>query len=190
MYCPLTYDHESLSLFLRSVNTGVLSQHGSNPSAAINLIIDQTKNSKDEASQKAILILASDGEDFEETLEQTASNLPGGFNLHVLGIGTRSGGHIPEGKTFLRDENGKFVTTTLQKEKLIQIARNGKGKSFWINEEENDIPLLSETIRQSEGTYSETQKIDTTANKYLYFLLTAFFLIIGDTVVTVHTLKL
>src|SRR6478735_2139416 len=189
MHCPLTYDQESLFLFLRSINADILQQKGSNPSAAINLILEHNKNNKDESNQKGILVLASDGEDFEETLEQTVINLPKGYNLHVLGVGTKTGDRIPEGKGFLRDQAGKYVTTTLHKDKLIHIASIGKGRSFWINEEENDIPLLSETIRQSEGTYVETQKIDTTANKYLYFLLTAFLLIITDTVVTVNTLK-
>jgi len=67
LQCPLTYDRSALLLFISTLNTGLLSNSGTEFSPAIEMAIEKHQKSENNAvnqQQSKIIVLFSDGEDF------------------------------------------------------------------------------------------------------------------------------
>lgn len=201
--CPLTYDQSALALFLETLSTNLF------PAGAttdIGLVLrtamdrHETGNTVPNAPDKQlskIVILVSDGEDFGEEASEAAEEMKKrGIRLYCLGIGTEEGGQIPVqrangNESFKRDpETGREVVTKLYPQTLTDLATITGGAYFEISDKRNDTKKLADAIGKIQGELRDIKQIDTTANKYFYFLLAAFVLIFFDIMVTVKTVNI
>ena len=93
LYLPLTMDYDASKLFIRSIDTAMISSRGTNIPSAIKTSVEAF-SSKDE--QQKVIFLFSDGEDHSKnSIEVISSLIKDKIGLHVIGVGTSKGSLIP-----------------------------------------------------------------------------------------------
>jgi len=191
--CPLTYDQAALNLFIETLHSGLVPNAGTDFGPALSMSLDKL-NTKDETSidsKAKIILLISDGEDFGEETSKALEEIKNrGVKLFALGVGTAKGSRIETQGGYLKDNTGTEVITKLNNKSLKKLAARTGGKYFEINGRVNDTERLINTINQVEGELRDARVVDVSANKYIYFLLAAFILLLIDVLTTVKTIKI
>lgn len=159
---PITDDAKSAHLFLSTIQTGMVPIQGTAIASALELA--SKSFTKEETSK--IIILVTDGENHEDNPLEIAKVLKEkNINVFTVGMGSTTGTPIPSGKGgYLKDRNGNVVTSALDEETLIQIAKitNGiyvkAGNSANAMDkvvEEIDKLQKGEILKQSYAEYDE-----------------------------------
>ncbi|HET8858930.1 vWA domain-containing protein [Marivirga sp.] len=191
--CPLTYDQNALNLFIETLNTGLVPGSSTDFGDALNLAYDKltSEEAPNNQQKSKIIILISDGEDFGDNTESAVSKInDSGIRLFSLGVGTEAGSKIRTSRGFRKDKNGNDIVTKLDSRSLKNLADQTDGEYFEINKNENEVGRLISTINNIEGELKDTKTVDVSANKYFYFLLAAFILLIFDFVTTIKIIKI
>jgi Ca-activated chloride channel family protein len=131
--CPLTVDHAAFKLQLKSATPGDLPRGGTAITDAIEAAQKMLETSKQKSAAKAVLII-TDGEDNEGDASAAAKKAhDAGMEVHVVGVGSRTGEPIPVLKDngqiegYLKDKSGQTVVSRLNETVLRQIADQGGG---------------------------------------------------------------
>ncbi|MFY0598735.1 MAG: VWA domain-containing protein [Cyclobacteriaceae bacterium] len=193
MQCPLTYDNNALNIFIQSLNTDLVPNTGTDFGPPLEMALDKLQDEESGPSREKskIIVLISDGEDFGEETDQIAEEVENsGLKLFTLGIGTSKGSKILLKRGFKRDRGGNDVVSKLNSSSLKKIAVDTGGKYFEINENQNDVERLINTINQIEGELRDAKKVDVKSNKYYYFLAFALGLMLIDLLVGIKVIKL
>ena len=183
MASPLTYDQRALMMFIETLNTRLMPNAGTDFAPPLRMSYDKLVGDDDTPGQQKskVIILISDGEDFGEEFQEIAEEIvDSGVKLFTLGIGTEQGGQIMVRGTPKTDRDGNVVITRLKSNSLKELANQTGGRYFEINDEQNDTERLVSAIGQIEGELRDTKQVDTSANKYFYFLLAGVFLFVID----------
>jgi len=191
--CPLTYDQAALNLFIETLHSGLVPNAGTDFGPALSMSLDklETKEETNLDTKAKIILLISDGEDFGEETDNVLDKIKErGLKLFTLGIGTMKGSKIETPNGILKDRSGNDVITKLNSKSLKKLAARTGGKYFEINDRINDSERLINTINQVEGELRDARIVDVSANKYIYFLLAAFILIVIDVLTTIKTIKI
>ncbi|HET9485828.1 MAG TPA: VWA domain-containing protein [Chryseosolibacter sp.] len=193
MQCPLTYDQNALSLFIETMNTGLVPVGGTDFGPALRMALDKLENQNEQvsATKSKVIILISDGEDFGQETGEIVSEIENrDIKLFTLGVGTERGGNIYAGNGLKKDRQGNDVVTRLNSRSLRSIADKTGGQYFEINESKNDVSRLINTIGRIEGELRDARLVDVTANKYFYFLAFAAALLLLDILLNVKTVSI
>ncbi len=125
---PLTNDDQAILELLDTLQPGEVGEPGSDIGAAIDAAL---KLLQAETSQKADIVLISDGEEqgshlgLTEALHRARTrNIP----VSTIAVGTPAGGTIPAGNGVLRDDSGEIITTHEQPDVLQRVARATDGR--------------------------------------------------------------
>jgi Ca-activated chloride channel family protein len=70
------------------------------------------------------------------------------------------------------------------------LADRTGGQYFEIGGNSNDVSRLINVINKIEGELRDTRMVDVSANRYFYFLLGAFVLLVLDILVNVKTIRI
>jgi Ca-activated chloride channel family protein len=182
---PITADYEAAKMYVNEIETNMLSNQGTNISAALN--VSKEMFSKEKTS-KAILIV-SDGENHEGQLEEASKTIKESeIMLAVLGIGTKNGGYIPNDPQkpelgYKIDAKGTKIRSKLNENLLRQIAKKTDG---FYTISYSPFPNLSQILTQFsqiKRTKIETITLDIKENWYqiplffgiIFFLLFSLF---------------
>jgi len=190
--CPLTYDQNALNLFIETLNTSLVPKAGTDFGPPLEMALKKLEEEDGSSIQQKskIIILISDGEDFGDNTDKVVDDIRGSsIRLFTLGVGTSSGSRIQTRAGFKTDNTGREVITKLNSKALRTIAIKTEGKYYEINESQNDVNRLINTINQIEGELRDARMMDVSANKYYYFLAIAFLLITFDLITSVKTIK-
>ena len=193
MQCPLTYDQNALSLFIETMNTGLVPVSGTDFGPPLRMALKklEEENTKAAQSKSKIIILISDGEDFGDETDEIAREIENkDIKLYTLGVGTEKGGNIYVGTGVKKDRNGNSVITKLNSKSLRSLAAKTGGQYFEINESRNDVSRLINTIGKIEGELRDARYVDVTANKYFYFLAAAALLFVLDILINIRTVRI
>lgn len=188
---PLTFDYNAFSLFLQNLSTNQTSGKGTDVCSALELAVHKEVGNNNGARTTKILLLLTDGENFG-TCDQRVLALirQYGMKLVVVGVGTKKGTTMKDdGKTIL-NESGGVALTSLDANFLQAMATQANGDYFEINERNNDMQLVIQTINGYENRLIDTRKIIVTSNKYKYFLIMGLILLVFDVLITVTTFQL
>lgn len=151
---PLTLDADALSLFLDTVEPGIVPAPGSalgvGLAKGLDLFVDKDRRNK-------VMVLVSDGEDLEgDALEAVGKAKAAGVVVHTVGVGTEAGQPVPdfdrEGRHigFKRDASGQAVVSRLNLATLEAIARGTGGKTFRITPADTSLSGLASAIEGME----------------------------------------
>lgn len=88
------------------------------------------------------------------------------------------------------DRSGNVVTTKLKPEALKDLADKTGGQYFEINESRNDVARMINSISKIEGEFRDARFVDTSANKYYYFLAVALLLLVLDVLINIRTIRI
>lgn len=192
--CPLTVDQAAFRLFVETLSTQLLSSSGTELIAPLKL--GKSKLAASDMSlgenQQKVFLLVSDGEDGGNGAEAIASEFPElGIKLFTLGLGTKSGGTIPNGTNGVkRKADGQKVVTKLKSEVLEDLSKAGSGQYFEINAQLDDTQRLIQTLLTIKTTLRYVKSMDIGANKYYYFLAAAVFMLLADILFTVKIIRI
>jgi len=190
--CPLTYDQSALNLFIETLNSKLVPNTGTDFGPALSLALNKLETDESKVDEKAkIIILISDGEDFGDKTSQVRQEIRDrGIKLFTLGVGTTRGSKIQTADGFKKDRQGHDVISKLNQKSLKELAARTGGKYFEINQHQNDVARLINTINDVEGQLRDARTIDVSANKYIYFLLAALVLLVIDMLTTMKTIRI
>ena len=191
--CPMTFDEGAISLFIETLNTGLVPSAGTDFSEPLSLGLKKITNDEDsrENAKSKVIILISDGEDFGSKTMSVAENLKDeGIRVFTLGVGTSQGSKIRTRGGYLLDQNRKPVITKLNSKELKRIANATDAKYYEINAEQNEVKKMINNIKSIKGKLIEKKKQDVKVNRYYYFLLLAMLLVIIDILWSPNVIRL
>jgi Ca-activated chloride channel family protein len=189
--CPLTFDKNTLKVFIETLSTSLVPTSGTDIISALQLAVEKHTGNVTSENNAKIVVLISDGEHHGENLTQIIKEMQeNGIRLFAVGVGTVSGGKIPQGRGFKKDKQGEEIVTKLEDETLFKTVNESSDRYFVINDRQNEMNRLLQTIDTIEGRLIDKRKTDVSANKYDYFLVAALLLISMDVLITVKTIQL
>lgn len=200
--CPLTYDQASLQLFLNTLSTKLTAPGPTTLRAPLDLLLTRLAPPAPTGPAGAgappprtvAAVLASDGEDFGENLEQVLQALGRtGARVYTVGVGTAAGGPVPApgGRTGLRDAQGRPVVSRLREAPLLQIAAQTGGRYAALNDREDGLAGLLTNLRNlPPATTATARTVAVADNRYRYPLGAALVLLLIDSLITVRVLRL
>jgi len=101
LYLPLTMDYDAAKLFIKSIDTSMISSRGTDIPNAIKTSVEAFD---DEDDQQKMIFLFTDGEDHSNILIDDISYLINEkIDLHVIGVGSSKGSLIP-----IKDKQNSF----------------------------------------------------------------------------------
>jgi Ca-activated chloride channel homolog len=118
--CPLTLDYSAFEETLASINTETIPLAGTNLAA----VIAEAERVLTASGNHKILILLTDGENLQgDALAAAKEAAAKGLIIHTVSVGTRDGDIVPAGDgSFLKDTDGKFITSRLDEKTLKELA--------------------------------------------------------------------
>jgi Ca-activated chloride channel family protein len=179
---PITNDFAAAKMFLKGVNTDLLSSQGT----AISQALEMAKGYYDDEEQaNKILIILSDGEDHsEDVLTAAKEAAKEGIKVFTVGIGTEKGERIPikqNGRIYAykQDNQGNTVITKRNDKVLKEIAKVTNAKYIDGNKTQYVVDFLKEVLGKMDKSSFETKQYADYKNQFQWFLgLGLFFLLI------------
>ncbi|MBI2257670.1 MAG: VWA domain-containing protein [Flavobacteriia bacterium] len=174
---PITEDYSAAKLFVNEISSTMISNQGTDISAAI----QTAKNMFSEKKCNKIVLLMTDGEHHEGDLSESTEDIQQKeLQFLVVGIGSKTGGFIPKVADrpefgYKKDENSQNVVSKLNKNLIIDIAKQTHGSYTFINNSFPDIYHFFTSIKKSKSFQNSIEKnsIEMKVRKrfYSYFLL-------------------
>jgi Ca-activated chloride channel family protein len=135
---------------------------------------------------QAILLL-TDGEDTDsEPLEAADQASKLGVKIFTVGVGSRSGELIPEydeqGKVtgYVKDADGKYVTSRLAEESLAEMARRTGGEFFHADAKRFGVEDAARALGGMKRTENEARLVREYDEVFELLLAPAFVLLVGE----------
>ncbi|WP_293714901.1 VWA domain-containing protein, partial [Thiolapillus sp.] len=143
---PLTDDAKTIISQLPALTTDIMPVQGSNTAAAIRQAVELLQQAQQHSGQ---ILLITDGVNPAASVEAARKAADAGYQVSVLGVGTREGAPIPTGRGVIKDGKGKIVVARLNTESLEEVARAGKGRFTAMTLDDGDIRSLGvEDVKQ------------------------------------------
>lgn len=177
---PVTNDYASAKTFLNSIDPSAISHQGTNIGAAISLAAGSFSKSKDIG--KAI-ILITDAEDLEDSdmVSQSVEDAKSKkIQIDVVGVGSTTPVPVPyNGTMLINPETGEPVTTAMNENLAISIAKDGDG--IYVNAANKDaVAELEKQLDRLHKTSLESSFMAVHDELFLIFTWIAIVLIVAD----------
>lgn len=130
--CPLTDDEEDFEILLDMATPELITTQGTDYRRAFDAALKLTNSGGELSSNETVLVLASDGEDHGNDLDDIATAMKTrGVHLHVIGVGGVQPVPIPMPGGPKRDQQGKIVLTSFKPELLASLIKTAEGKFYY-----------------------------------------------------------
>lgn len=174
---PITVDYSGAKMYLKTVNTNMVPQQGTNIDEAIELAL----NSFDQESEGyKTLVIITDGENHEEDVESKIKEAKDqGVIIHTIGVGTGKGAPIPDGNNgqYKKDSEGNVVLSKLNENMLKDIAKQSGGVYLNASSVQSSKELLA-TLSGQEGRQIDEKVFTSFKNHFPLFLSIALVLLL------------
>ena len=180
LYLPLTTDYEAALLFLNEIETDMIPNQGTSLSSALNTAL--TAFSKKSEKFKVVL-LVTDGEDHEgEAIDVAKKAAMDGMIINTVAVGSDKGGLIPIAldNQYKRDKKGRLVTSKVDQIILKDIAKAGKGSSYWFSNNKDSYLDIENGINKMEKKIISTHEFSEYDDRYQLIGLISLIFIIGS----------
>jgi Ca-activated chloride channel family protein len=168
---PPTTDYAAIKLFWQDLNPWDMPVGGTAIGRAIRAGLDQlvalrSKAPASEATRGQAILLLTDGEDTDsEPLDAADAASKLGVKIFTVGVGSRSGELIPEydehGKItgYVKDPDGKYVTSRLGEQTLVEIARRTGGEVFFADSKRFGVEDVARALSSLKRTENEGRPV-------------------------------
>jgi Ca-activated chloride channel family protein len=186
---PPTTDYAAIKLFWRDLGPTDLPVGGTAIGRALRTALDHLVRlrAKGGESRGQVILLLTDGEDTEsEPLEVAEEAAKLGVKIFAVGIGSRSGDLIPQvnedGQVtgYLKDEEGKYVTSRLAEDLLGKIATTTGGEYLRADAKRFGVEAVEAALHAQKRTENEARLVKQYDEIYEILLLPAFLLLVGE----------
>lgn len=177
---PLTNDYPVAKVFINEVETGMLSNQGTNIAQAFDISL---KMFSKESTSKAILMI-TDGENHEENPDKIIKQLKkNGIKVAVLGIGTIKGGLIPldfknSNLGYRLDENGNYLLSKLNPNFLKSLAKSTSGFASITSHPFPNLTQLIKTLKKMKIVKKDDFETTVQADYFTIFVIIALIMFI------------
>ncbi|MGC6433854.1 MAG: VWA domain-containing protein, partial [Crocinitomicaceae bacterium] len=177
---PLTNDYPVAKVFINEVETGMLSNQGTNIAQAFDISL---KMFSKESTSKAILMI-TDGENHEENPDKIIKQLKkNGIKVAVLGIGTIKGGLIPldfknSNLGYRLDENGNYLLSKLNPNFLKSLAKSTSGFASITSHPFPNLTQLIKTLKKMKIVKKDDFETTVEADYFTIFVIIALIMFI------------
>ena len=141
--CPLTTDVGAVKIFLKSIDTDLIPNPGTDMESAIEECIKafgKSTNSK-------VIILLTDGEELSgSALSAAQLAQKEGIRIFAVGIGSPEGAPIPAEGGFKKDEKGNIIMSRVNQELLNVLSEKTGGRAFLISQDHTGFQKLFAAI--------------------------------------------
>jgi len=181
LYLPLTMDYDASKLFIKSIDTSMISSRGTDIPNAIKTSVEAFDNEDD---QQKMIFLFTDGEDHSDlSIEDISYLVRNRIDLHVIGVGSLKGSLIPvrsDQNSFLKDESGELVLSKINLNFLREISLLNNGKLLRISKSEPISENIVDIIKKGEDSLISSFEFSDYEHKFQYPLSVAIlFLMIS-----------
>ena len=137
---PLTSDRHTIEALLKSLAPELMPAQGSDPARAIRLGMELLQQA---GLKHGRLLLVTDEDQPEASLEAARQLAGQGYELAVLGVGTAEGAPIPRADGgFFKDAQGNLVLPRLKAAGLQRLAAAGGGTYHTLSIDDSDLRSL------------------------------------------------
>ena len=189
VFCPITHDlnafNEHLEILNRTVNSST------NFAPPLELALNKHKENKINSKAK-IIIFISDGEDFGEETKKIAREIKDeNIKVFTIGVGTITGGKIPEKYGYKKNNNKQFVKTRLNRVSLKDLSNLTKGEYFEVNASLNQKDKLLQSLKKLDGVTRTSKDVSSKGiPKHHIFLIGALVLMLIDIIFLAKIIRL
>lgn len=194
---PPTTDYAAVKLFWRDLSPWDMPVGGTAIGRALRAgteILKRLRTASGDAAAAAglaprsqVLLLLTDGEDTEsEPLEAAEEASKLGIKVFTIGIGSRSGELIPqfddkgEVTGYVKDAEGKYVTSRLGEETLLRIAQKTGGEYFHADQRAFGVEQVEAALAGLKRSENEARVVKEYDEIYEVPLFVAFLLLVGE----------
>ena len=172
---PLTMDYDAAKMFVGEIETGMISNQGTNIASALQ--VAQKMFTKTKSSRAIILI--SDAEDHEGGIDVFLRQLKEKeIELSLLGLGTANGGLIPNNPDqpefgYKLSPEGTPIVSKMNPDLVKSLAAKSSGTYLISESPYPDLTTLLENLKRMKRTKVKTISFDVKQNIYQFPLLLA-----------------
>jgi Ca-activated chloride channel family protein len=186
---PPTTDYAALKLFWRDLYPWDMPVGGTAIGRAMRSGLELLTRIRAQggATRAQVMLLLTDGEDNDsEPLEVADQASKLGVKVFTVGIGSRSGELIPEfdekGQIagYLKDNDGKYVTSRLDEATLTKIAEKTGGEYFHADPKRFGVEEVESALAGLKRSENEARVVKQYDEIYEILLLPAFLLLVGE----------
>ncbi|HVR64508.1 MAG TPA: VWA domain-containing protein [Polyangia bacterium] len=186
---PPTTDYAAVKLFWRDMGPWDMPVGGTAIGRAMRAGLDLLTRLRAQggATRAQVILLLTDGEDTDsEPLDVAAEASKLGVKVFTVGIGSRSGELIPEFDEkgtvtgYVKDQDGKYVTSRLGESTLRQIAQITGGEYFHADPKRFGVEEVEAALAGLKRTENEARVVKQYDEVFELLLLPAFLLLVGE----------
>lgn len=180
---PITTDYSAARLFLKGVDTDLISSQGTAISSAIDLA---SRYYDDEDQKNRILVIISDGEDHEEGIDAAIAQAEeNGITIYTIGLGSEQGAPIPDIRKgynvgYKKDNSGEIVVSRRNADLLKSIAQQGGGRFLSGKSVKSIVDELMGEVEAMEKKEFEAQVFSDYEDQFQWFLGLALLVLVLD----------
>jgi Ca-activated chloride channel family protein len=180
---PSTTDYSAAKLFLNTINTGIVPVQGT----AIGAAIDMGMKSFDfNDGNSKVIILMTDGENFEDDAVKAAENAHDkDVIIHVVGFGSPQGAPVPiydNGKLigYHTDSVGQKVISKLNEPMCKEIATAGHGIYIKANNANSGLGIVMDQVNKMKQKTYTSKQFKQFEDRFQFFLAMALVLLVAE----------
>jgi len=130
--CPLTTDVGAVKIFLKTIDTELIPDPGTDIGSAI----EESIKAFGKSTNSKVIILLTDGEELTGSAVAAAElAAKEGIRIFAVGIGSLEGATIPVAGGFKKDREGNVILSRANPDLLRILSEKTSGRSFMISQD-------------------------------------------------------
>lgn len=184
---PPTTDYDAVKLFWRDLSPSDMPVGGTAIGRALTSATEMLSRLRAQGGETRdqVILLLTDGEDTEsKPLEAAEEAAKLGIKVFAVGIGSRSGELVPDvaendqAAGYIKDREGKYVTSRLDEDLLAQIAARTGGGYLRADAQHFGVEAVEAALARLKRTESETRLVKQYDEVYEVLLVPALLLLV------------
>ena len=189
MTYPPTTDYTAVKLFWRDLGPADMPVGGTAIGPALKAGLTQLSRlrARGRENRAQVIILLTDGEDTaSEPLKVAEEAAKLGVKIFTVGIGSRSGELVPqlneagEITGYLKDAEGKYITSRLAEDLLANLAAKTGGEYLRADSKRFGVEAIEEALAGLKRSEEESRLVKSYDDVYELLVLPAFLLLVGE----------
>lgn len=168
MIVPMTEDKETIRHLLPSLDTDLVYVQGSRLAPALEMSAKMLEN--EPGSNKAIVVITDGGFEDASAIQTVKKIAEKGIAIYTLGVGTLEGAPLNDRHGAAIKKNGATLLSKLEKEKLREISKQGRGRYFDADHSEQ-VALIFDDLAKRSDIQEETHKTQRFWEEHFYLFL-------------------
>jgi hypothetical protein len=190
---PPTTDYDAVKLFWRDLSPSDMPVGGTAIGRALTAGIEMLSRLRQAGglTRDQVILLLTDGEDNEsQPLEAAEQAAKLGIKVFAVGIGSRSGELVPEqaegeqAAGYLKDREGKYVTSRLDEDLLSQIAAKTGGGYLRADAKHFGVEAIEAALAGLKRTENDTRLVKQYDEIFEILLVPALLLLLIETCIS------